>query len=88
MIEFLYEQTDVSKKDVSTVVNTFLSTILEKVKQGEKITLRGFGTFYLLEKKERQVYSPIAQKNVDVSARLNVMFKSGTEAKIIKNQGD
>ncbi len=87
LIEKVYLSTDVSKKDITIVVNSFLNTLLESVKSGERIELRGFGTFYLSEKKERQVYSPIAQKKVDVSAGYNVMFKSSKAGRTIK-KGD
>lgn len=88
LIDTVYLKTHISKKDVTTVVNTFLESILESVKQGDRIDLRGFGTFYLAEKKSRQVFSPIAQKKVDVSGGFNVMFKSSKAGRITTEKGD
>ena len=45
------ERTGVSKKDAEQVVNAALDIIAEKLRQGEKVQLSGFGIF---EAKERQ----------------------------------
>ncbi|MFW5808531.1 MAG: HU family DNA-binding protein [Spirochaetota bacterium] len=88
LIDMVYLKTDIPKKDVTSVVNAFLESVLETVSGGERVDLRGFGTFYLAEKKRRQVFSPIAQKTIDVEAGFNVMFKSSKNTKITTHPGD
>lgn len=88
LVETVYLKTGVQKKDVKTVVDCFLSTVRESVLQGERVDLRGFGVFYLSEKKQRQVFSPLLQKNVDVEAGFNVMFKSSKSNRVTIHKGD
>jgi nucleoid DNA-binding protein len=79
IVDSLYNRKELSnlkKSDISLVVNLFLETVLQEVTKGNKIDLRGFGIFSLQEKKGRQIFSPIAQKNIDVPPRFNVVFKS------------
>lgn len=76
IVDIVYKDIDLKKQDISKVVNLFLKAITEEVQKGERIDLRGFGTFCLQKKKARSVFSPIAKKNIDVPPRFNVVFKS------------
>lgn len=83
LIDIVHSQTRLTKREVSEVVNIFLNSIVDQVVDGERVDLRNFGTFYRSEQKGRQVFSPIAQKKVDVPAAFNLMFKSSKTTKKI-----
>jgi len=76
MVNIVHKDINLNKQDINKVVNLFLKAIVDEVSKGERIDLRGFGTFYLQKKKGRSVFSPITQKNIDVPPRFNVVFKS------------
>lgn len=74
------------KKEVTKVVDSFLAKIKTNVELGNQIEIRGFGSFYLAEKKARKVYSPIAKRVIDVPEKTILAFKGSkeTEKEIIK----
>ena len=45
LISAVAEKTAVSRKDVDKVINGVLDTIMETLKNGEKVSLVGFGAF-------------------------------------------
>ena len=66
----------ISKKDITTVVNTLLPTIVEIVKQGDDIRLIGFGTFKTLHRKERTGHNPRTKEPIKIAASDSFSFKS------------
>jgi nucleoid DNA-binding protein len=84
IIDELTRQSGLKKKEVTYIIENFLDKILEAVAQGERIEMRGFGTFYPVEKKSRTVYSPIAKKEIEVPPKRGVGFKpsKATETEI------
>ena len=44
---------ELSKKDAENIVNVFLDRIVDALKDGEKIELRGFGSFKLRRRNSR-----------------------------------
>ncbi len=76
IVERLTIQSGMKKKEVQYIVDNFLNKILESAYAGEKVEIRGFGTFYQAEKKARMVYSPIAGKKISVPAKTALGFKA------------
>jgi DNA-binding protein HU-beta len=74
--ERLVRQSGLKKKEVLYILDNFLDKIKESVAQGEKIEIRGFGTFYPAEKKAREVFSPIAGKKIGVPAKSTIAFRA------------
>ena len=75
IIDFLSRSSGINKKKIIYIVNTFLSNIKENVQKDNLVEIRGFGTFYKVEKKARKVYSPIAGKTIDVQAKCSLGFR-------------
>ncbi|MBN1532523.1 MAG: integration host factor subunit beta [Spirochaetes bacterium] len=72
-------QSGLRKKEVLYIIDNFLEKIKDSVRNGEKVEIRGFGTFYQNEKKARSVYSPIAGKTIDVPAKFTLAFKASKQ---------
>ncbi len=88
IVDRLTRQSGLKKKEVLYIVDNFIEKIKECAMKGDKIEIRGFGTFYKSEKKARKVFSPIAGKDIDVPARTTLAFRaSKLNGKIIKHQG-
>ncbi|OHD65817.1 MAG: hypothetical protein A2176_02030 [Spirochaetes bacterium RBG_13_51_14] len=88
IIDRLTRQSGLKKKEVLYIIDNFIEKIKESALKGDKIEIRGFGTFYKAEKKARKVFSPIVGKNIDVPARTTIAFRASkiTEQKT-KQQG-
>ena len=76
IVERLIRQSGLRRKDVQYIVDNFLDKIKESVAEGDKVEIRGFGVFFQTEKKARSIYSPIAQKVVEVPAKNSIGFKA------------
>jgi nucleoid DNA-binding protein len=76
IIDKIVRQSGLKKKEIEYVVENFLTLVLESVENGDKVEMRGFGTFYRAERKKRQVFSPFANKVLDLPAKSVMAFKA------------
>ena len=80
--ERVAEQTSqISKKDTEIVVNMIFTSMTEALKRGERIEIRGFGTFQVKVHKAHEGRNPKTRKEVHVPARRTPFFKVGSELK-------
>ncbi len=75
----LMERLELGKKDADLLVNTFLESIIESLRTGEGIELRGFGSFRLRDRKARLGRNPRSGESVHVPAKRVAFFKLGKE---------
>jgi integration host factor subunit beta len=73
------ESLQLGKKDADLLVNTFLESIIESLRTGEGIELRGFGSFRLRDRKARQGRNPRSGESIEVPPKRVVYFKLGKE---------
>ncbi|EKD46444.1 MAG: DNA-binding protein HU, partial [uncultured bacterium] len=45
LVDAIASKTDLSKKDVESVIESLIEKITEEIRTGNKVTLTGFGTF-------------------------------------------
>jgi DNA-binding protein HU-beta len=76
IVEKLRSKSGIKKKEIVYIIDNFLDMIIESVKNGNKVELRGFGSFYMAKRRERKVYSPIAGKKIDVPEKTIIAFKA------------
>ena len=77
---------DLPKKDSEIIVNTVLKSIVDALHRGEKIELRGFGSFRLRNRRARAGRNPKTGESVQVPAKSIPYFKPGRELKELINQ--
>ncbi len=75
----LRERTGLSQKQALECVEIFLDSVKESLKAGEKVSLVGFGTFYLKEKNERKGRNPRTGEQIMIPSKSIVSFKPGKE---------
>src|ERR1035438_2738414 len=75
----LMERLELGKKDADLLVNTFLESIIESLKTGEGVELRGFGSFRLRDRRARQGRNPRSGESIQVPPKRVVYFKLGKE---------
>ena len=76
---------DLNKKDAEVIVQTVLDSIVDSLKAGEKVELRGFGSFRLRNRASRQGRNPKTGEKVFVPAKRVPYFKPGKELKALIN---
>jgi integration host factor subunit beta len=79
---------EVSKKDAESIVNVFLDGIVDALKDGEKIELRGFGSFKLRRRNSRVGRNPRTSEAVQVPAKRVPYFKPGKDLKKLINKAN
>lgn len=68
-----------SKKDTESLIDVVLEQLGEALAKGEKIDLRGFGSFVTREKKARSGRNPKTGEVIEIAARKAVAFKPSKE---------
>ena len=75
------------KKDIGKAVDIITETMSESLDQGDRIEIRGFGSFSIRNRKARQTKNPKTGKIMDIPPRKTLHFamsKSMKEALIKK----
>jgi len=75
------------KKDIGKAVDIIIETMSESLDQGNRVEIRGFGSFSVRKRKARQTKNPKTGKVMDIPARKTLHFamsKSLKEALIEK----
>jgi len=86
IVDKIYEETGLPKKDIMIVVNSFLETMKEAFKAEERIELRGFGVFEVKRRKPRIGRNPRTREEVKIPARKVITFKPSKLIKVIKEE--
>ncbi len=68
---------DLHKRDVERIVSVFFEEISNALIQGDKVTLRGFGTFSVKHRKARTGRNPKTNETVYVPEKFVPAFKMG-----------
>lgn len=75
LIEEIAKGVNVSKKDVETVVDAFICTIKDTLKDGEEVKFIGFGSFLPKTKKAHKGVNPSTGETINIPASKTVSFK-------------
>ena len=81
LVATIADKVELSKKDTEAVVNAFLDSIKESLKDGEKVTLTGFGNFEVRERSARTGRNPQTGEALEIEASKKVAFKAGKALK-------
>ena len=81
LVEEVANQSDLTKKDAEVIVQTVLDSITESLQRGEKIELRGFGSFRIRNRGARVGRNPKTGEKVEVPPTRIPYFKPGKELK-------
>lgn len=82
----LCQKVNIGKKDAVVVVQTVLDSIVESLQEGDKVELRGFGSFKIRTRGPRKGRNPKTGDSVDVPMKKIPYFKPGKELKEIINR--
>ncbi|MBQ3033765.1 MAG: integration host factor subunit beta [Deferribacterales bacterium] len=72
---------DMTKKQIEFIINTVFISIKDALKKGDKVEIRGFGSFKIREKNSKVGRNPKTGSKVDVPEKKVPYFKPGKEIK-------
>lgn len=93
LIDRVSKMTGYPKKEVKSIIEALFTPakgiIIISLKEGEKVTIPGFGTFFLRKRKARVARNPKSGLRVNVEERAYLAFKaSKTLKEALKKVGD
>ena len=86
LVEDVARAAELTKKDAERLVEIVFESIIETLNHGEKIELRGFGSFRVRERGARRGRNPKTGAPVDIPAKRVPYFKPGKELKELINE--
>jgi integration host factor subunit beta len=86
LVEEISTRVSLSKKDTGIVVNLVLDNISMALSRGDKVELRGFGSFRVKQRRSRRARNPRTGTSVFVPAKLVPFFKASNELKSLVNR--
>lgn len=78
----------ISKKDCARVVDAFLDSVKDALRDQKNIEIRGFGTFKIRRRKTRMARNPRTGEPVEVAARPVPVFKPSKELRGLVAEAD
>jgi integration host factor subunit beta len=88
LIEEVAQITDVTRRDSEVIVETIFDSIVHSLRAGDKIEIRGFGSFRTRQRNSRVGRNPKTGDRVDVPAKKIPFFKPSKELKDLVNSAE
>ena len=87
LIEEVSRQVELTRKDSEVIVETIFDSIVHSLRAGDKIEIRGFGSFRTRKRQGRIGRNPKTGDRVEVPAKTIPYFKPSKELKDLVNTG-
>lgn len=68
-----------SRKDIEVIVDTLFDSMSTSLSKGDKVEIRGFGSFKIKEREGRQGRNPKSGENIFIESKRVPFFKAGKE---------
>jgi len=86
LVEAVSRVSDLTRKHSEVIVEAVFTSIIDALQKGDKIELRGFGSFRLRQREPRKGRNPKTGDKVDVPPKKVPYFKPGKELKDLLNR--
>ncbi|MCX8015250.1 MAG: HU family DNA-binding protein [candidate division WOR-3 bacterium] len=83
LVEKLAKGADTTKAVAEACLNTFIDTVMNALKKGDKVALPGFGTFMVRKTKARVGRNPATGEKINIPAKKKAVFRPGREFKAL-----
>src|SRR5579859_6886376 len=87
LIDEVSKLAELTRKDSEVIVETIFDSIVRSLRVGDKIEIRGFGSFRTRQRKPRVGRNPKTGDRVEVPAKKIPFFKPSKELKDLVNTG-
>ena len=81
LIDAIAAQTDLSKSNATKAVDALVDVVTGALKDGDQVTLVGFGTFMVRSREARQGRNPRTGETIKIAASEVPSFKAGKALK-------
>ena len=81
LVDFIADKADLTKADAARALEATMEGIIEGLKESDKVTLVGFGTFTAKRREARTGRNPQTGEAVQIAARVVPGFKAGNKLK-------
>jgi integration host factor subunit beta len=88
LIEEVLRISELPRKESETIVETIFESIIEALQKGDKIEIRGFGSFRTRQRRGRIGRNPKTGAKVDVPPKKIPFFKPSKELKDFVNNSE
>jgi len=85
LIDEVSKIANLTKKETETIVNTIFDNITDALAKGDKVELRGFGSFRIRHRNSRKGRNPKTGSSVDVPQKRVPFFKVGKRLRELVN---
>ncbi|PJF36467.1 MAG: hypothetical protein CUN49_05220 [Candidatus Thermofonsia Clade 1 bacterium] len=79
LIKQVAKAAEMSQADAAKAVNALIEVVTEALKNGEKVTITGFGTFEVRESAARTGTNPRTKEKITIAARKRPTFSPGSQ---------
>src|SRR5215468_3465778 len=79
LIDAISTQTHLQKSEVEILVESLIEKIGESLYLGDRVDLRGLGSFVIKQRQARQGRNPRTGETISIAAKKDVVFKPGKE---------
>jgi len=87
LIEEVARVVEVTRKESEVIVETIFDSVVKSLRTGDKVEIRGFGSFRTRERQGRVGRNPKSGERVDVPPKIIPFFKPSKELRDVVNGG-
>jgi integration host factor subunit beta len=87
LIDEVSRLAELTRKDSEVIVEAIFDSVVRSLRAGDKIEIRGFGSFRTRQRKARTGRNPKTGEKVEVPAKKIPFFKPSKELKDLVNEG-
>lgn len=81
LVNAVAEKSELSKKDAGKAVDAVFESVMDSLKDGEKVQIIGFGNFEVRERSARKGRNPQTGEEIEIAASKVPAFKPGKALK-------
>lgn len=86
LVDQITAKGDLTRRDGEVIIETFFAGIIDALRSGDKIEIRGFGSFRTRQRNSRTGRNPKTGSKVDVPAKRVPFFKPSKELRDLVNR--
>lgn len=79
LVSAMAEESGLTKVDSRKALDAFMSVVTDTLQTGERVSLIGFGTFSVSQRKARTGINPATQEPIQIPAKKVARFKAGLD---------
>jgi integration host factor subunit beta len=88
LVEKVSRVVEMPRKDTEVIVEAIFDSIVRSLRGGDKVAIRGFGSFRTRQRQSREGRNPKTGTRVEVPAKKVHYFKPSKELKDVVNAGE